>query len=178
MNLSNRHKSTQIALGGMSAALCLVVMLGSAIVPFGTYALPMLAGVMLLPLACEMGGQVAAIAFASVSFLSLLIVPDRETSLMFICFFGYYPILKPRLDALRWRWLRFLLKLLLFNTAMLAGYWVVIHLFGLTYLLDEMRGWGGVLLLVVGNIFLPVYEHALSGISLLYRCRLRNLLFK
>ena len=51
----SRKKSSQIAVGGLSASLCLVLMLTSAIIPFGTYALPAAAGMALIPVAAEMG---------------------------------------------------------------------------------------------------------------------------
>ncbi|WMJ84147.1 hypothetical protein ACS3UN_08735 [Oscillospiraceae bacterium LTW-04] len=173
------HKSsTQVALGGLSAALCLVIMLGTVLVPFATYAIPALAGIALIPIAMELGLPVAGITYAVVSLLSLLMVPDREAALMFIAFFGYYPILKFKLDRLKFKLLRMLLKVTIFNVAILAGYFVVIYIFGLYYLMDELTGGFGWLLLGAGNLFFAIYELTLRNITMLYLFRIRKILFR
>lgn len=173
------HKSsTQVALGGLSAALCLVMMLGTVLVPFATYAAPALAGIALIPIALELGLPVAGITYAAVALLSLLMVPDREAALMFIAFFGYYPILKFKLDRIKFRLLRMLLKLTVFNASILAGYFVIIYLFGLHYLMDELTDGFGWLLLAVGNLCFPVYELALRNITALYLFRIRKTIFR
>ena len=173
------HKnSTQVALGGLSAALCLVIMLGTVLIPFATYAAPALAGIALIPIAIELGLPVAGITYTAVALLSLLMVPDREAALMFIAFFGYYPVLKFKLDRMKFRPLRMLLKLAVFNTSILAGYFVVIYIFGLYYLMDELTGGFGWLLLGVGNLCFPIYELALRNITALYLFRIRKNIFR
>ena len=173
------HKSsTQVALGGLSAALCLVVMLGTVLVPFATYALPALAGILLIPIALELGSSVAYVTYFAVSFLSLLIIPDREAALMFIAFFGYYPVLKFRLDKFKFKSIRVLIKVLIFNTAILSGYFIVIYLFGLAYLIEELQGSFGLILLLVGNCCFPIYEKALKNLTTLYLFRIRGKLFR
>ncbi len=173
------HKSsTQVALGGLSAALCLIIMLGTVLIPFATYAAPALAGIALIPIALELGLPVASITYTTVALLSLLMVPDREAALMFIAFFGYYPILKFKLDRMKLRPLRILLKLAIFNVAILAGYFVMIYVFGLYYLMNELTDGFGWLLLVVGNLCFPIYEKALKNITALYLFRIRKSIFR
>ena len=36
----------------------------------------------------------ALIVYVAVSILSIFMTPDREAAIMFICFFGHYPIIK------------------------------------------------------------------------------------
>ncbi|MFV0497789.1 MAG: hypothetical protein ACK5L0_06470 [Candidatus Fimivivens sp.] len=173
------HKSsTQVALGGLSAALCLVIMLGTVFIPFATYAIPALAGIALIPVALELGLSVAGITYVAVSLLSLLIVPDREAALMFIAFFGYYPTLRFKLDRLKFKLSRILLKVAIFNVAILAGYFIVIHILGLYYLMEELTGGFGWLLLGVGNLCFPVYELALRNMTALYLFKIRKILFR
>lgn len=173
------HKSsTQVALGGLSAALCLVIMLGTVLIPFATYAAPAMAGIALIPIALELGLPVAGITYAAVALLSLLMVPDREAALMFIAFFGYYPILKFKLDRIKFKLIRILIKLAIFNASILAGYFVIIYIFGLYYLMDELTGGFGWLLLAVGNLCFPLYEKALKNITALYLYRFRKNIFR
>ncbi len=176
--MSHKKSSTQVALGGLSAALCLVIMLGAVLIPFATYAAPALAGIALIPIALELGLPVAGVTYTSVALLSLLMVPDREAALMFIAFFGYYPILKFKLDRMKLRLLRILLKLMIFNASIIAGYFVIIYLLGLHYLMDELTGGFGWLLLTVGNLCFPIYELALQNITALYLFRIRKNIFR
>lgn len=159
-----------MAVGGLSSALCLLVMLLSGVIPFATYALPAAAGVFLIPAAVEIGTGAAYLVYASVSFLALIMVPDREAVLMFLFFFGYYPVLRLSLESMRFRLLRWVLKFLVFNASMIVSYWLLIHLFGMTQILEEFGGvlmaWG---VLGVGNVIFLIYEFACRNTTLLYR---------
>ena len=170
--------STRIALGGLSASLCLVVMLTTALIPFATYALPALAGILLIPIVLELNAKTAWCCYCAVSLLSLLIVPDRETALMFIAFFGYYPILKFKLDKIKLAVPRWITKFFIFNAAICSAYFLIIYIFGLSYLLDEFAGGFGILLIIVANICFPIYELALRNMYLFYVYRVRKMIFK
>ena len=170
--------STRIALGGMSAALCLVVMLTTALMPFATYALPALAGILLIPIALELGCRTAWVTYIAVAILSILIVPDREAALMFISFFGYYPVLKIYIDKFKSKLLRIIIKLLTFNAAMTLSYAAIIYVFGLYYLIEEFAGGWGLALLIVGNIFFPIYEIAVANMYRFYIYRIRKTIFR
>lgn len=171
------RSSMRIAVGGVSCALCLSLMLISAFLPFSTYAIPALAGIALIPAALEMGLSTAVTAYLAVSILSFTLVPDPEISMMFAFFFGYYPVLKQRLDRLRHRAVRLFAKLVLFNLSMLLSYWLMIHLFAMAAVAEELAGDFGWLLLVFGNACFWVYDIALRNITAFYFVRLRKVLF-
>ena len=163
------RKSTQIAIGGVCAALSLVFMLFSIILPFSTYALPALSGAALIPIAVEMGLSVGGVCYLAVAILSLILVPDPETSLMFICFLGYYPILKFKLDRIRSKPLKIILKHLLFNAAILLSYQLLIYLFHLSDLIDSFGGSTWVLgFLLAGNLVFILYDAALRNLIFFY----------
>ena len=172
-----RNKSTQVALGGLSAALCITLMLSSAILPFSTYALPMFAGIVLIPLAVEIGLSSAVIAYTAVSFLSVMIVPDYETSLMFIAFFGYYPLLRMKMYKIKFFLVRIIAKFALFNLSMILVYYFLINLFGMVDLIDELSNGFGYLLLLMGNIGFILYDFALLNLMRLYIHKIRKHIF-
>ena len=126
----------------------------------------------------ELGIKTAWLTYTAVSLLSMLIIPDKETALMFIAFFGYYPFLKLKLDTIKLRLLRILIKLAIFNITIIAAYGVLIWVLGLSYLASELQGGFGILLIVMANVFFPIYELALRSIYLLYIYRIRKTLFK
>lgn len=164
-------------MGGISGAICLTLMLLSAVLPFSTYALPALAGIALIPAALEMGLSTASVAYAAVGLLSLALVPDPETSLMFAAFFGYYPILRLGLERLRYKILRIAVKLAVFNLSMLLAYRLLIGLLGMSHLAEDFSGGFGWLLLGLGNIGLWLYDLALENVTRFYHLRLRRILF-
>ena len=83
--------------------------------------------------------------------LSLLLAPDKEAAVVFT-FLGYYPIVKPKLDRRKGKWLW---KALLFNCASLAAYWLMLQVLGLEELTAEFAEMGTVMclvLLLLGNV--------------------------
>ena len=82
----------KVALGGVLAALSLTFML-LTFFPFATYALPAIAGAVLIPFVVEVNAKSAWLVYAAVAILSLFISPDIEAKTLFISLFGYYPIL-------------------------------------------------------------------------------------
>lgn len=165
------RKSTQVAVGGLAAALCLLLMFLTGLIPFATYALPAAAGVVLVAVVVENGFETALLVYGAVSFLSLFVVPDREAAMMFICFFGHYPILLAKLERLRPRWVQTVVKYLFFNGCVVAGYWAAVQVFGMTYLLEGMEEFGRYALLILlgaGNLLFHIYDKALGRIVVYY----------
>lgn len=157
-----RHNSAKnMALGGMMAALALVVMCLGGMIPLATYVCPMFCAVLLMVVLKLAGSRVAWAWYGAVSILSLLLGPDKEAAAVFV-FLGYYPILKPWLDR---RKLAILWKLVLFNAAIFAMYSLLIYVFGLADLASEFKELGMILTivtLVLGNITLFMLDILLT----------------
>lgn len=140
-----------MALGGMMAALAMVIMCLGGMIPVATYACPMLCMLLLQFVLKSCGSRTAWAWYGAVALLSLLMGPDKEAAAVFV-FLGYYPILRPALEKLRLKWLW---KGLLFNAAILAMYWLLIHLLGMAAVGEEFREMGKVMLVVLlfmGNL--------------------------
>lgn len=71
-------KSTQVALGGLAAALCTLLMFLTGMIPFATYALPAAAGIVLVAVVVENGASTAALVYGAASILALFVVPDGK----------------------------------------------------------------------------------------------------
>lgn len=142
--------------------------------PYATYALAGLAGVMLLPVALECGKSWAFGAYGVVSLLSFLLVPDMESKLLFVLFFGYYPILKLLLDRLK-KGFSWLLKLAVFNAAMVGSYALLLFVFGLEADAFELFGIQiPLVFLLLGNGVFWLYDRVLSGFVVMYISQWRN----
>ena len=77
-------KSGKIALGGLLTALGVVLMFLTGLIPIGTYALPAIAGVLLIVAVIEIGAKWAWMIYAAVAVLSLLFAADKEAALLFV----------------------------------------------------------------------------------------------
>ena len=156
-----RTSAKQIALGGILAALAVVIMSLGGLIPIATYTIPMLCLILQFVVLQLCGRRIAWAWYGAVSILSMLLGPDKEAAAVFV-FLGYYPILKPWIDQ---RKLSVLWKLVLFNAAIFAMYSVLIYVFGLADLMAEFEELGTVLTivtLVLGNATLFMMDILLT----------------
>ncbi|MEG2144524.1 MAG: hypothetical protein RRY40_04255 [Oscillospiraceae bacterium] len=171
-----RNKASfRIALGGICASLAVVIMLLNSVIPLATYLMPMIAGLVLLPCAIELDTKTAATCYAAVAVLSFMMVPDKEASMMFIAIFGYYPFLKPYLEKIKSRILKFLAKLLVFNGSVTLAYAILIFIFPITEVMEELGN--GILIIAIyalGNISFFLYDWALNIFVWVYKIKIRQ----
>ncbi len=161
-------QSAKIALGGILCALSLVCML-LTVLPISQMGLPALAGVVLLPIILELGVKWGWMAYACVGLLSLLITPSMEAKILFIAFFGYYPVLKALIERLRKLWLEWVIKLAVFNVAMVASYGVLVLLFNFPTSEFEIFGFNlPLVILAIANVAFVLYDIALTGVVTTY----------
>lgn len=140
-----------MALGGVLAALAMVIMSMGTLIPVATYVCPMLAVLILELVRRTCGNRVAWAWYGAVALLSLLMAPDKEAAAVFLVL-GYYPMVKPKLDRMKGKWLW---KALLFNAVVLVTYWLLMHLFGLDALSEEFSEMGDIMtvvMLLLGNV--------------------------
>ena len=140
-----------MALGGMLAALAVVMMSLGTVIPVATYVCPMLCALLLQGVLKTCGSRVAWAWYGAVALLSVLLAPDKEAAGVFV-FLGYYPIVKPALDRKKGKWLW---KGLLFNGSVCLLYFLLLRLLGLKQLTQEWSDMSvGMLavLLILGNV--------------------------
>jgi hypothetical protein len=157
----HNNGAKQIALGGMMAALAVVIMSLGGMIPSATFVCPMLCCLILQIVRTICGDRMAWAWYGAVAILSLLMGPDKEAAAVFV-FLGYYPILKPKFDKSRLKWVW---KLLYFNVVILAMYWLLIHLFGMAQLAqewEELGIWMTGFMLLLGNVTFFLLDRVLS----------------
>lgn len=170
-------KSKQIALCGLLCALAVTMLLLGGILGIGMFAGPILAMAVLLPILEEYGPKTAAAAYGAAAILALLLVPDRETALVF-AFFGWYPLLRPRLARIHSRLVRLLVKLAVCNGIIAVLYGLVLRLMGLTADLLDASRWMNLLLLLLANVTFLVLDRALERLTVLWHRKLRKRFFR
>ena len=78
------NHSGKIALGGVLAALAVVVMCLGGMIPLATYICPILCMLLQSTVLQKCGGRVAWAWFFAVSILSLLLSPEKEGAAVFL----------------------------------------------------------------------------------------------
>lgn len=161
-------QSGKVALGGMLGALSLTFML-LTFFPYATYALPALAGAIIIPFVVETNARSGWMLFAALAILAMIVSPDMQAKVLFIGFFGYYPVLKAQLEKGAKRWLEWVLKFLVFNVSMIVCYSLMLFVFHLDPKSFEVAGvnvaWG---LLLAGNAVFLLYDYAMTNVISLY----------
>ena len=162
----------QIALGGIFAALAVVILLLGGIIPVGTYIAPMVAALPLVILLTELPKSLCFGWYCIVALLGVLLCPDKETAFVFV-FLGWFPLAKPRLDRLP-KVPGLLCKLLLFNLSVAGLYALLILVFHLEALVREARETGAVMLIVLllmGNLSFVLFDILLARLTVLYKVK-------
>jgi hypothetical protein len=168
-------QSSKCAIGGIVAALSLVLMISVAVVPFLTYALPAVAGAMMVFAVMEINKRWAFGIYVTVAILGIFLVPDKEVVVMYLAFFGYYPILKALIESKCPGVLEWVLKLLSFLSTMVISYYLMIKFMGVT--IDETETWGKwaiPILLAMGTLAFIIYDIALSKLVYIYNLKWRK----
>ncbi len=156
--MRNAHK---IALGGMLAALAVVIMAMGGMIPVATYICPMLCSIILSFVQSLCGEKIAWAWYVAVAILSILLSPDKEAAAVFLTL-GYYPVVKPSIEKCRFPWIW---KLLLFNSATVILYRILLYVIGMEQLLLEMTDlglWGLLFTLLLGNVCFILLDRVLT----------------
>ena len=159
-----RTEARKIAFGGMFAALAVVIMSLGGLIPVATFTCPMLCMLLLVFVTKMCGNRIGWAWYGAVAVLSLLLGPDKEASSVFV-FLGFYPIVKPRFDRLRFAVIP---KLVLFNVLILTMYALLIRLFGMNQIAAEFAEVGRVLtfvMLLLGNVIFLLLDRVLTRFS-------------
>lgn len=167
--------SSRVAFSGIIAALCLVLMIIAGLVQIATFAIPVIAGALLMVLVIEIGPKYALSVYVGVSIFSILFVADKEAALMFTLFFGYYPILKAKLDIIVPKFLSWIIKFVIFNAAMIIEYFIAIKILMVSN--EEFMMFGisiPLILLGLANIMFLIYDFALLRVVIIYYNRFRG----
>lgn len=161
MNQRRQTPASVVALGGVLAALAVVVMSLGGLIPVATYVSPMLCTVLLKMVLRTCGKRIAWAWFGAVAILSVLLSLDKEAAAVFV-FLGYYPIVKPMLERRHFPWIW---KLLLFNGSVGVLYFLLLQILGMQALQAEFAEMGTVLLavlLVLGNVTFVLLDRLLG----------------
>ena len=161
--------AAKTAVGGMLAAISVVIMIPTAIDLF-VYALPAIASMLILVCVIELGKKWSLCVYAAASIISFIIIPNKEAVVMYAAFFGYYPIVKSIFESKLPKAVEYILKFVVFNAAVVVSFLILVKLFGIPF--NELMGienektffgkYAAPILLAFGNVAFILFDFCLS----------------
>ena len=167
----NTKTSYKVALGGVVSALCLTLMFLTGVFPLLSMAIPIYAGALMIIVSTEVNTSWAFAAYFAVALLSLFLTPDKEATTLFIMFFGYYPIISPKIEKIHSKLLKTLCKFGIFNASMVIWYRLIILIMGVYDFFGEFSFLGeyavvGVMVFI--NLVFILYDYTIQMIEKVY----------
>lgn len=157
----------------MLAALQLVLLYLGTVIPSWKLALTAMAGIINAAVLIECGVSSSILSFVAVSALGAIVLPQKSLALLYIVFFGYYPLLKSAAEHIPGRPLEWAVKLAVFNLACLIC-WAALR-FG--FITDFKLPDIALVILWLGlNVVFVIYDIGLSKLIGLYIQRIHKIL--
>ncbi len=118
-------KSQKIATGGLLCALSLLFLYLCSALPSGKIAMICISSFCIGLCVALINIRFSIIAFLTVSILGLMLLPNKVIPLLFILFFGNYPVAKLYLEKITNTYLMWLVKIIVFNIYAVVTYFVI-----------------------------------------------------
>lgn len=149
----------------LSAAAGTVILALASVLPWGRLILLFAAavGVIFVRVSCSCAWAVGCYAVTSV--LGLILLPVKSPAILYAGFFGYYPLVKLFAERLGGKKLRWGVKIIVFNAALTAFYFLARAVFADVIGNTPMPLW---LLWAAANGAFILYDLALSQLILYY----------
>lgn len=171
--------SFRMALCSVMTAMSVLFMLLTIILPVAAYSCVMLTGLCTALIVEEIDRKYALFSFAAVSILSAILIPDKESVILYAIFFGYYPVLKDLVEKKCSKITARIIKLLVFNAACLVSFFTSIYVLSVpkdTFMIGDLYlPW---VILILANVLFFIYDYTLEIILRLYKIRFKKYLQK
>ena len=169
--MPRKTNTRQLTVCAMLAALGVVLLWIGSVLEVAEISMAVIASLLCIIAVIEYGGAAPWLVFASTSVLSLILLPNKGVALTYAVFFGYYPILKEKIER-RSRTVRWVLKELIFHAALVALFFAWKLLFFPT--LSAVTPTLLFLLLLLLEVVFVLYDIALTRLISLYLFRIRQ----
>lgn len=166
---SNAQRTKRLAVCAMLSALGVVILGIGSVISVMDISMAVIASLFCIFAVIEYGGTAPWLVFLVTGVLSLLL-PQKAPAVMYLLFFGYYPIIKEKLEK-RPKAVAWVLKEVIFQIALVG----MLLLYHFLFMATGTVPWTMYLVLAaIAEIVFPIYDFALTRLITLYIFRLRN----
>ena len=162
-----------ITVSAMLSALGVIIMAIGAFVEVLDLSTAVLTSMLCIYAVIEIRGSYPWMIWLVTSILSLILLPIKTPAVFYALFFGFYPILKEKLERLS-GFVSWILKLVIFHLSV-GVMWGAFKLFIPSALEDMGMGWMLLALYALGLVCFVLYDIALTRLITFYLFRLRKL---
>ena len=166
-------KSKKTAFAGLFSALAVAVLYVGSIFQTLDLSAAAFASFIILAALIELGTGWAFGVYAASAILSILLLPYKSPALVFLCFSGFYPVMKQYFHKFKSTVLSYLLRFAVFNFFLTLMIFLAKKVFGLE---DEFFGFN-VMIYLLSNLVFGVYDFTLEKMAIYYVKRLRKAIF-
>ena len=166
-------KAKKTAFAGIFTALCVVVLYVGSLFQTLDLSSATFASFIILAVLIELGTSWAFGVYAAASVLSVLLLPYKSPALVFLCFCGFYPVIKQYFNRIRSVFLSYLVRFAVFNLFLTIMIFMAERVFMLE---DEFFGFS-ILIYALSNVVFAVYDLTLEKMAIYYINRLRKVFF-
>ena len=160
----------RIVVTGVLVALSVIILYLGCAIEVLDLTMSAIVSLLVVVIVIEMGYKYAWFAYLATSVLSLLLLPQKSPAIFYTCFMGFYPIIKSHIERINSALLRWVIKLITGNVALVAMF-LLLSLF----VPDEFDG--GIMLVatyILGLVAFVMYDVALTKLITLYFARIRG----
>lgn len=157
------------AFAGIFTALCVVSLFIGSLIQTLDLTSAAIGSIIILIALVELGKGWAFGVYAAASVLSLLILPYKTPAAIFICFAGFYPILKKPLNRIQPIYLSYGVRICVFNIFLTALIFVSKKLFGI----EEDYLNFGIIIYALCNVTFVAYDLALERVAVFYVTKIK-----
>ena len=172
MKIGDRSERTKrLTVCAMLGALGVVVLYLGSMIEVIDISMAVIASLFAIFAVIEYGAPYAWSIYAITGVLSIVLLPNKIPALMYIFFFGFYPIIKEKIERRSSKLTQWVLKEILFNVCL-----ILLMVLGNYLLMIDVKSWIviEIVFFLLANGVFPVYDVALTRLISLYIFRLRR----
>ncbi len=165
------ERTRRLAMCAMMSALGVVVLYLGSVIEVLDISMSVIASVFVIFAVIEYGKAAPWAIYGVTGILSIILLPQRLPAAMYILFFGFYPIVKEKIEKLKSRVAQWAIKEVIFNVCLIAL--MLLSRYILYLDVDGLLVFEAVFFLLANGTFV-IYDIALTRLISLYVFRLRK----
>ncbi len=172
MDIKKRSDNIRrIAICAMLSALGVVILYFGSVVDVLDIAMAALTSLFVIFAVIEYGGSAPWCIYGVTGVLSLILLPNKFPAIMYVLFFGFYPIIKEKAEKLNKKPFEWLIKETVFNVCLVIL--IIISNILLSLKLEDVIIFEAIFFILANGVFV-IYDIALTRLISTYVFKLRG----